>query len=75
MTDDEKGDLAGSLAHFALKQIGDPLDAMLILFQAASALCVTRLSPAAFAVDAYDGATGIARERLVEVLGVQQVRN
>ncbi|WP_159981899.1 MULTISPECIES: hypothetical protein [unclassified Novosphingobium] len=75
MTDDQKGELAGVLAHRALMELGDPLDAMLILFQAASALCITRLSPPAFAVDAYDGATVIARDRLVEVMGATQVRN
>ncbi|MBB4858276.1 hypothetical protein HNO88_001595 [Novosphingobium chloroacetimidivorans] len=75
MTEDEAGDLAGAIAERALAATGDPIDALLLLFQAASALCLSQLTPAEFALIAFDGACVTSTERLKEVLGVSQTRN
>lgn len=75
MTDDERGELAGVLAHRALTATEDPLAGLMLLFHAASALCITRVSPAPLALTAYDRATAVARRRLVEFLSAQQAVN
>ncbi|MCG7348958.1 hypothetical protein [Sphingomonas sp. ACRSK] len=66
--------LAGQLASAALSQTGDVLLALQVLVQAGSALALTKLTPAAFALDAFDGAYLLGRERLAEVLGVEEPR-
>ncbi|EJL23958.1 hypothetical protein PMI02_03878 [Novosphingobium sp. AP12] len=80
-TDEDKfavwlGEMARLLSDLPHDIVGHAIDeAMLLLFQAASAVCVTRLSPPDFALAAYDGATRVARARLVEVMGAKQARN
>ncbi len=67
--------LAAELASQAVNGTDDDLSALLALYQAAASVSLVKLSPGAFALDAFDGAYFITREKLAGVLGAGKVRN
>ena len=73
-SDEDHTVLAGQLAAHTLQETGDVLVAIQTLVLAAASLCMTKLSPAAFALDAFRGAMTLQHDVMTEVLGAGTVR-
>ena len=66
--DDDTSELAADLAERAVAGTSDPLSALTTLMQAAGTVCLTQLTPPAFALAAYQGAMTLSHEQLTAVL-------
>ena len=66
--------LAAHLVTLALDDHNDPMLALLTLMQAAASLCLVRLTPASFAIDAFTGAAKVHGDQLRSVLRPDRVR-